>query len=250
MQYICESCGAEAGTRLRICPNIGCLERNTFRAEVRGELPRRSRPELISCAELAAAPLPVPRPVPKPWKRILPLWGGEAIGVLLRGLRGRGKTSVALRGAHDLYRSCLFVSGEEKARATMKRRIHRLKLDSASVILWPDDDFSSAISAAREMRPEVIMVDSISVSPVTRRDVARLIEEGFSVWLISHEVKGGRDYQGDAWVGYEVDLEIRALKVRNNVVDLMIKKSRLGEEGRCSLPLLVSQSASRRKFED
>lgn len=139
------------------------------------------------------------------------LGGGLAQGsfILLGGAPGIGKSTLLLQMAAGLSKKLnkiLYVSGEESISQTASRA-HRLGLKPKNVELASENNLSLIIDYAKNLKPEVLIVDSIqttylphlesapgSVSQV-REGAGHLMElakhEGIAVVLIGHVTKDG-----------------------------------------------------------
>ncbi len=145
------------------------------------------------------------------------LGGGLVQGslVLVGGSPGIGKSTLLLqacsglaqtKGGIDQKRSVLYVSAEESMDQT-SGRAHRLNIRSPNIHIASESNLHSIIAQTREMRPNVLIVDSIqtvylpelqaapgSVSQV-RECCGHLMTfaktEGISVILVGHVTKEG-----------------------------------------------------------
>jgi DNA repair protein RadA/Sms len=139
------------------------------------------------------------------------LGGGFVPGslVLLGGDPGIGKSTLVLQAATDIARtgaSVLYVSGEESAEQ-IKLRADRTALGHDTLLVLTETDISAVLEAAEQVRPALLIVDSIqtmstpelesapgSVSQV-RESAARVMSwaksTGTPVVLIGHVTKEG-----------------------------------------------------------
>ena len=139
------------------------------------------------------------------------LGGGFVPGslILLGGDPGIGKSTLILQAATDVARSgstVLYVSGEESAEQ-IKLRADRIALGHDSLLVLCETDVGSVLAAADEMKPGLLIIDSIqtmatsdlesapgSVSQV-RESAARIMTwakaTGVPVVLIGHVTKEG-----------------------------------------------------------
>ena len=180
------------------------------------------------------------------------LGGGLVQGsvVLLGGDPGIGKTTLLLqslaasRGLNQV--DALYVSGEASA-AQIALRAERLKLPVADLALLTETDVERILSAAAQMRPAVLVVDSIqtvysdalqsppgSVAQV-RECASRLVSfaksTGIALYLIGHVTKDGAiagprvlEHMVDATLYFEGEPDgryrmIRAIKNRFGAVN-------------------------------
>jgi DNA repair protein RadA/Sms len=139
------------------------------------------------------------------------LGGGIVPGsvVLIGGEPGIGKSTILLQVAAQLEtggHSTLYVSGEESA-LQVRLRADRLGESAGEVTVLAETELESILTRAAELRPEVLLVDSIqtvftpdlegapgNVGQV-RECAARLQrfakETGTAVFLVGHVTKGG-----------------------------------------------------------
>lgn len=161
--YICEDCGEASVQWLGRCPSCGSF--GTMREE-RKETPRGGR------SEPRAEPLrmgSVGEERPRlavgidEFDRVL---GGGAVPgslVLLGGEPGIGKSTLLLQAASSLTRQgtrVMLVSGEESA-AQIGSRARRIGTLSPDLYLLCETDIEAVVRAARELSPQVMVVDSI-----------------------------------------------------------------------------------------
>ncbi len=93
------------------------------------------------------------------------LGGGVVRGslVLIGGDPGIGKSTLLLQAARALARVAppvLYVSAEESA-AQVKMRADRLGIAAAGLLLWAETDLSAVQAALDDVKPRVLVVDSI-----------------------------------------------------------------------------------------
>ena len=92
------------------------------------------------------------------------LGGGAVKGslVLVGGAPGIGKSTLMLQICDNLCRfsTVLYVSGEESERQ-IKLRAERLKVFSEGLYLLAETDLDDVFEAVRELKPDVLIVDSI-----------------------------------------------------------------------------------------
>ncbi len=209
VRYVCQACGYESVKWLGRCP--ACEAWGSLVEEL--ETPRR-RPKARQ-----AEPVPLPEVQPLPQARLKTgigeldrvLGGGIVPGslILVGGDPGIGKSTLALMAAHRLaVAGCtvLYVSGEESLQQT-KMRADRIGADSRRVFLLAETELEAVVEAARRLRPQLVVVDSIqtmyrpelgsapgSVGQV-RECAAALLQlaktEGITVLLIGHVTKEG-----------------------------------------------------------
>jgi len=163
--YFCTACGAETVKWQGRCPTCGAW--NTIEEHV--EKP-------AAAARLSPAPSRRPRRLrdvgdmeelrfstgSSELDRVL---GGGAVKgslVLVGGAPGIGKSTLLLQICRDvgLTQSVLYVSGEESERQ-LKMRAIRLHVDVDGLLAVSETDLSSILASVEELRPDVLIVDSI-----------------------------------------------------------------------------------------
>jgi DNA repair protein RadA/Sms len=219
-RFVCQECGRVSASYMGKCPQCGSFNRMLeeivhdeqpakYRAGVRG-LSGRSQPQPIN--EIAG---PVEDRIPLPIGEFARVLGGGIVPgsiVLVGGDPGIGKSTLLLQMALEMAvgRRVLYVSGEESERQ-IKMRAERLRGAGhalpAELLLVTETNLEVILSHVAEMRPEMIVVDSIqtvylsemdssagSVSQV--RECASQLRElakshGITVFLIGHVTKEG-----------------------------------------------------------
>jgi DNA repair protein RadA/Sms len=213
--YFCRNCGYESPKWLGKCPS--CSQWNTFSEEIVRKEPASSgwMPSGIQSESSQARKLEEIRfenqarmPVADPeLGRVL---GGGLVPasfVLLGGEPGIGNSTLLLQEALGIQgRKILYVSGEESAQQ-IKMRAERLGLQNSECYFLGETELSHIIAQAMNLRPEILMVDSIqtvytdklegspgSVSQV-RECAGGLLrfskESGICTMLIGHITKDG-----------------------------------------------------------
>ena len=138
------------------------------------------------------------------------LGGGAVLGslVLVGGSPGIGKSTLLLQicGVLDSSLKILYVSGEESERQ-IKMRAERLGVEGDGVFVLAETEISEIISAAEELKPDILVIDSIQTmynpdlasSPGSVGQVKdctlsllRLSKDGgITVFLVGHVNKDG-----------------------------------------------------------
>ncbi|SFU68136.1 DNA repair protein RadA [Alicyclobacillus macrosporangiidus] len=170
-KYVCQSCGYEAVKWHGRCP--GCGEWNTME-ETLVEAPRgrgHLRDLVPGAPESRAQRMSQIPPASEQrfstgmseCDRVL--GGGVVAGslVLIGGDPGIGKSTLLLQIAHHLAvagRRVLYVSGEESA-GQLRLRAERLETMHENVYVLAETDLEAALRAADELRPDLLIVDSI-----------------------------------------------------------------------------------------
>jgi DNA repair protein RadA/Sms len=214
--FFCTECGNETARWQGQCP--GCGEWNTLAEELkpkRSSSPARgsgARPEPAQPTRLSdVQPGATDRWSTGIRELDFVLGGGVVPGslILLGGEPGIGKSTILLQVAARLERgghATIYVSGEESA-AQVRLRADRLGSGAADVLFLGETELGAILARAAELRPQVLVVDSIqttytealdgasgSVTQV-RECAARLQrfakESGTAVFLVGHVTKGG-----------------------------------------------------------
>jgi len=214
VEFACTACGTTSPKWVGKCP--GCGEWNTFVEEVSAPAPGRragvpdfpsSKPVLLSEVSETAAER-VSCGIAE-FDRVMGGGVVSASAVLLGGDPGIGKSTILLQAARGLARrgkTVLYVSGEE-SEAQVKLRASRLGIADGGIWLMSETSLERILSAASELSPAAMIVDSIqtvfssdlagapgSVGQV-RECAARLVffgkKAGVSVFLVGHVTKEG-----------------------------------------------------------
>lgn len=225
-RYICQECGRTSPRYLGRCP--GCGEWETMVEEiVQRDQNTSSKSQQLTGVNATSVPRPLKEIKFDDQNRIQfqnqefsrVLGGGIVPGSinLISGDPGIGKSTLLLQLALELSRGCrvLYVSGEESERQ-IKMRADRLQSNpgenhpenSGNLYLVTETNLSAILAHAREIQPELLVVDSIqtcyrpelessagSVSQV--RESSAVLREyaktsGTSVFLIGHVTKQGK----------------------------------------------------------
>ncbi|MBI5100920.1 MAG: DNA repair protein RadA [Nitrospirae bacterium] len=212
--YQCQACGNTSPKWMGKCPDCGGW--NSF-VEEKVTSSKRQTSELDSMG--TNAPLPLSEVEAISEKRVATgisefdrvLGGGIVPGsvTLIGGDPGIGKSTLILQIFAGLSRRpgrLLYVSGEESPQQ-IKMRADRLDATSQNIIVLPETSLEGIIGAAKKIRPEAMVVDSIqtvyteempsapgSVGQV-RECAAKLVllakRSGIPVFIIGHVTKDG-----------------------------------------------------------
>ncbi len=223
--FQCQACGYASPKWLGKCPDCGAW--NSFAEEKQSPKPLKSYG--------ASEPQPLSQIVGGKEKRVpvginefdRVLGGGLVNGaiILIGGDPGIGKSTLLLqavakittpptppldKGGHggvcSELKTVLYVSGEESPEQ-IKLRAERLYIDSDNIILLPETLVENIISVANDLKPSVMVIDSIqtvyteeltsapgSVGQI-RESAAKLMffakRSGIPVFLIGHVTKEG-----------------------------------------------------------
>jgi DNA repair protein RadA/Sms len=163
--YACSECGHESAKWAGRCP--GCEAWNSF-VQLSALSVTRSRRALDSAPPVEIARLDVEHEPRLPvglleFDRVL--GGGIVAGslILLGGDPGIGKSTLLLQVAAmlgDSGRSVLYIAGEESP-AQIKLRAARLGITGSGLFVASDTNIESALAAAVDMNPALVVVDSI-----------------------------------------------------------------------------------------
>jgi DNA repair protein RadA/Sms len=160
--YQCQSCGHTSPKWLGKCPN--CSEWNSF-AEEEARVTKLSRQKTarpVSLDEIAYSSGSRHSTGIRELDRTL--GGGVVMGsvVLIGGDPGIGKSTLVLQSLNALAElgKVLYVSGEESPEQ-IKIRAERLRIKSEKIILLPETSLEGIISVARDVKPHLIVIDSI-----------------------------------------------------------------------------------------
>lgn len=211
--YFCTECGNETPKWQGKCPACGSW--NTIveqrfdtksKAPVHSVRTNRSKPRLLSDVD-SAQEIRFGTGLGE-LDRVL--GGGAVIGslVLVGGAPGIGKSTLLLQICSHLGKTLriLYVTGEESERQ-LKMRAQRLQVDRDGFYVLAETDLDEIISAAEELQPDVMIIDSIqtlyngtltsapgSVGQVKECTMALLQlskSSGATVFLVGHVNKEG-----------------------------------------------------------
>ncbi len=209
MQYFCESCQYRSGRWMGFCPQ--CQIDQPLSEETKSSVTVRkrktTRPEVVS---LKTGGDPPPRLSTNIGELDRVLGGGLVSGavILLGGEPGVGKSSLLLQVAGQLAgegREVLLATAEESAEQ-VSLRARRLGVDSDHVRLVADDDVDGILAVADDMKPSLMIIDSIQTVSVdgagapggvsqVRESAARIQafakQSGTATVLVGHVTKGG-----------------------------------------------------------
>jgi len=208
MAFCCDSCGRESRKWMGFCPGCGSKEPLTERVSRAAASPAQT-----DTLEAILADDPPRQPIGMgEFDRVL--GGGLVPGsvVLVGGEPGVGKSTLLLQAAACRVQeggSAVIVTAEESARQ-VGMRARRLGVDQLAgerLHLIADPDVERVIAAANQLRPDLVVIDSIQTvsSPgvegapggVTqvRESGARLLrfakESGIAVVMVGHVTKDG-----------------------------------------------------------
>ncbi|MDR2749804.1 MAG: DNA repair protein RadA [Clostridiales bacterium] len=210
--HVCQSCGYETAKWLGRCPSCG--EFNMFEAmekapEMQVQESRGSTSKAVSFDNVP--PMGECRIPTRISELDCVLSGGIVSGslILIGGDPGIGKSTLLLQICQNLGedgKKILYVSGEESVQQ-IKLRADRMDVNSKRILLLAETSISALESAAKELKPDLVVVDSIqtiiddtlsstpgSVTQV-RACTASLMRIakglGISVFIVGHVTKEG-----------------------------------------------------------
>jgi len=249
MEYICQECGYRSLKWVGQCP--ACKTWNSLVAEVverkpRGAVKAGAGLEVMALADVAAGSGVRRTTGIEEFDRIV--GGGIVAGqvLLIGGDPGIGKSTILLQVAQRLAKEdarVLYVSGEESLAQT-KLRAQRLHVDTPHVLAAAATDMRGILEQAAQVRPAVLMIDSIQVmydeeissapGSVTqvRECAAKLArfakEEHVAVMMVGHVTKTGA-IAGPRVVEHLVDTVLYFEGERHNVYRILrAVKNRFG----------------------
>ena len=165
--FVCSSCSVSFSKWLGRCPE--CSEWNTM---VEEKVPDKARRGLVVLGA-SGGPVPLCEAQETDEDRIVTgigeldrvLGGGIVLGsaVLLGGEPGIGKSTLLLQlmgRLAKLGQKVLYVTGEESSRQ-IRIRGDRLGINSPNLLVFPESCVERVIQAAGEIKPDVIVVDSV-----------------------------------------------------------------------------------------
>ena len=212
--FFCTSCGTESAKWMGRCPGCGAF--NTMLEHVEKPTPA-GRPKTAPVGQ-SRKPQRIREVTSDSEIRFSTgmgeldrvLGGGAVAGslVLVGGAPGIGKSTLLLQICAELCksRSVLYISGEESERQ-LKLRAERLKVAPEELYILSETRLSDVISAAEEIQPDILIVDSIqtlyneenesspgSVSQVKDCTMSMMQlskSQGITVFVVGHINKDG-----------------------------------------------------------
>jgi hypothetical protein len=113
-----------------------------------------------------------------------------------------------------------------------------LELVSTDVVVVAGRQLSDAVRAADGIGAEGIIVDSAGVVSLVAQDIAGVLGQGRSIWVIAHESKDERTYRGGSWLGHTMDVIVRVEGVEGDEIKCRVEKSRWGALKEARIPIL------------
>ncbi len=207
MSFRCENCNHSSPKWMGFCPQCG-----VDRPLVEEAAPQRKKQVAATSVGLSQARESIGDRFLTGWGEVDRVLGGGVVAgsvVLLGGEPGVGKSTLLLQVAGFMSQkdaSVLIASAEESAHQ-VAMRAQRLGLDAGDIQLVADDDTDAVVSLAEQMKPDLLVVDSIQTVGVrelsgapggvaqVRESAARLVRlaksTGIPVVLVGHVTKDG-----------------------------------------------------------
>lgn len=210
-KYICQECGYETGKWLGKCP--ACNSFSTFSEEIVEKQAKGGTVSAVSKALRLESIQPINEIRTKTGINELDrvLGGGIVQGslTLVGGDPGIGKSTLLLQICQWIGKAgkkILYVSGEESVHQ-IKLRANRLNINTENLLLLSETNFNIIENTAREIMPDLIIIDSIqtvfleelssapgSVTQV-RECTAKIMRlakgENISILIVGHVTKDG-----------------------------------------------------------
>lgn len=255
--YFCKECGYESAKWEGKCPS--CSAWNTFTEEVVHKPSAREEKSSV-WRDKDSGPTSRPTPIKdvanqdrarlstKSQELDRVLGGGVVTGsmILIGGQPGIGKSTLLLQSALRAQLPILYVTGEE-SQAQIKMRAERIGSLADDLYVYAETNISKILSAAKELLPQVLVIDSIqtvsspfidstpgSISQVREcaGELQRFAKEtGIPIFIIGHITKDGNlagpkllehivdvvlQFEGDRNYAYRI---LRTLKNRYGSTD-------------------------------
>lgn len=228
-QYLCSACGEESAKWSGQCPACGTW--NSLEEGARPVAPAAAARlggysgSVMPVQELGAVELAATPRISTGLAEFDRVLGGGLVPgsvVLLGGDPGVGKSTGLLQvgGALGHRHKVLYVSGEESP-GQIAMRARRLGLPTAGMLLLAETVIENILATAAEVRPEVLVIDSIQTMQVGAlssapgsvaqvRESAALLtrfakQSGTAVFLVGHVTKSG-DLAGPRVLEHMIDV--------------------------------------------
>ena len=212
--YCCSECGNETANWAGKCPACGAwntlIEVKLDAPGARGKSAARAMRQITSAKRISeldmTAEIRFSTGISE-FDRVL--GGGAVVGalVLVGGAPGIGKSTLLLQMCGRVSgKRILYITGEESERQ-LKLRAVRLGVDSGDIYVLAETDIDSIIAAVDEVKPDVVIIDSIQtvsdadissapgsitqVRECTMRLMRMTKEKGLTVFVVGHINKEG-----------------------------------------------------------
>lgn len=210
--YICQQCGHQSIKWAGRCPSCGMWNAMVEEIVEQSSATSAQLLEVVTPTPLAEVSLEDTMRVPTGLGEFDRVLGGGLVPgsvTLVGGEPGIGKSTLLLSMAGALaasHHAVLYVSGEESLRQT-KLRATRLGLSSSAVHLLAHTQLEVVIEAIKQLKPQVVIIDSIQVIETSllnsapgsigqvracAHELVRLVKESRSaLFLVGHVTKEG-----------------------------------------------------------
>ncbi len=160
--FVCQQCGYESARWLGKCPSCGTwnsLVETIVSTSTRTQKNTNQNLKPQKLSEITSVKVPRVKTQIDEFDQIL--GGGMVLGqvILIAGSPGIGKSTLLLQIVDNLENT-LYVSGEESINQ-IAIRADRLKIKNKSINMIEGTDIDSIISVALELKPKVLIIDSI-----------------------------------------------------------------------------------------
>ena len=162
--FVCRECGATSIKWLGRCPD--CAAWNTFdEIEIKEKNEKAVRKSSNHAERFSELKLPEYMRTGTGMNELDRVLGGGLVDgsvVLLSGEPGIGKSTLLMQICSELgkTRKVLYVSGEE-SKGQLKLRAERLDISGDTLYLLTETDTDAVLSECEELKPDVIIIDSI-----------------------------------------------------------------------------------------
>ncbi|WP_155287091.1 DNA repair protein RadA [Lacticaseibacillus zhaodongensis] len=217
-RYTCQNCGYVSASFLGRCPQCGAWNTLVEETVEPASAAATSKPRVTKSGSQvrpqrmnAVTTTHEARVTTKLNELNRVLGGGIVPGslILIGGDPGIGKSTLLLQVSGQLAKdhgTVLYVSGEESA-SQIKLRAERLHVSDSQMLLYPETDMPSIMSAVDEIQPDYLIIDSVQTMNVPdmnsavgsvaqiREVTAELMRlaksKGITIFIVGHVTKDG-----------------------------------------------------------